>query len=78
MKPKIISIKCPNCQKRDMDFKENSFYFKTAWYEKEWFCLDCPPWVWPNSWFNELTQYEHLVKRDGEEDSLVKKENVEI
>ena len=34
--------------------------------EKEWYCLSCPGWVWPNSWFNELTQFEHLIKRQEE------------
>ncbi len=33
--------------------------------EPEWICLNCPGWVWSESWFNEFPQFEHLIKRQG-------------
>lgn len=63
MKPKakIIQIKCPNCQKRYMISQ-----LTTIHGEKEWVCLNCPVWVWSESWFDEFTQFEHLIKREGD------------
>ncbi len=63
-KPKIISIKCPNCQKRYMIQKIRLLKLRSFLQEKEWFCLDCPIWVWDQSWFDEFTQFEHLVERE--------------
>ncbi len=68
MKPKakIESIKCPFCQKRYMIQKSRTYQIKSIFGEKEWYCLSCPVWVWSDYWFDEFTQFEHLIKREGD------------
>ncbi len=68
MKPKrkIIQIKCPYCQKRYMISKFLKTQFRSIHGEKEWFCLSCPAWIWPDHWFDEFSQFEHLIKREGD------------
>ncbi len=56
--------------------KHRLLKYRSTFQEKEWICLDCPVWVWDESWFDEFHQFEHLVKRDGELDK--NKEIVEI
>ncbi len=63
-KPTIISIKCPHCQERYMIPKYKMTQERSIFSEKEWICINCPVWVWPESWFNEFTQFEHLIERE--------------
>jgi len=66
-KPKIISIKCPNCQKRYMILKTKRIVgARNMFIEKEWVCPVCPVWVWSDHWFDEFSQFEHLIKREGD------------
>jgi len=65
-KKRINRIKCPFCQERYLVPKYRDIIARPS-QEKEWICLDCPTWVWPESWFNELTQFEHLIVREGKE-----------
>lgn len=45
--------------------------FEPLFKEKEWICLNCPVWVWPDSWFNEFTQFEHLIEKRVKKTKIV-------
>lgn len=45
--------------------KRRIYRSKSIFQEDEWYCLNCPVWVWPNHWFNEFPQFEHLIRREG-------------
>lgn len=62
IKAKIIQIICPYCQIKYMIQKRRNIFARPS-QEIEWKCLSCSVWVWPESWFNELPQFEHLIKR---------------
>ncbi len=47
--------------------KKRTFRSRFIFKENEWFCLDCPIWVWSESYFDEFTQFEHLIKREGDD-----------
>lgn len=64
MKPRIIQVKCPHCQKRYMILRDLNRMFGALYKEKEWVCLSCPVWVWTEHWFDIFTQFEHLVRRE--------------
>lgn len=66
MKPKIIQIKCPFCQERYLIAKNKLLHSRSLFQEKEWMCLNCLVWVWPDSWFEQFPQFEHLIKRQGD------------
>lgn len=46
--------------------KETLLKFRSSFQDKEWICLNCPVWVWEESWFNQFPQFEHLIKRETE------------